>query len=111
MIWQEALEGLWAAWPSLKEKFQPVCYLIQADEPEFGCEARSETEPVFGRLLLLTPEGKKSIAIEEARLMQSGFYDKMWAGWEEDRPVLLCGGEKAFAREEDLIWLAAQLAK
>ena len=111
MTWLSALEELWAVWPAGKEKFQPVAYLIQADEPEFGCEARSETEPVFGRLLVQTETQQKIMTIEEERLMQSGFYDKMWVGWWEEQPVLLTAKEKSPARAEDVEWLAKEIAK
>ena len=100
--WQEKQE-------KIRGEFEPICFILQADEPEFGCEARSETEPVFGRLLLLTPEGRKTVAIEESRLMQSGFYDRMWVGYLAGKPVLVEKQNTQAAREEDLIWLRQQM--
>lgn len=109
MEWKQMQQKLYQKNSKLRGNFKPICYLIQVDEPEFGCEDRSDTAAVKGSALVLTPNGIKTLAIGESRLMRSGFYDEMWTGYLDGMPVLIRKEKIYPARIEDLKWLIDRL--
>lgn len=60
--------------------FTPLCWLIQVDEPEFGCEGRPDGQPVCGSVHLLDRHGERTVPIEETTLFASRLDDRMWIG-------------------------------
>lgn len=74
------------------QEFEPECWLIRVDEPEFGCEGRPDGEPVCGSVVLLDGSGQRTEPIAEDLLFGSRLDDRMWIG--------RYGGEMALVRRD-----------
>lgn len=79
----------------------PEAYVISVEEPDFGCEGRSENEIIYARLRTFSREGLKTCKMEEHSLNATRLYDDMWIGTRIKR-----NGEKEFGcfRDGSEVW-------
>ncbi|BBF41814.1 hypothetical protein lbkm_0494 [Lachnospiraceae bacterium KM106-2] len=61
-------------------QFHPRYFILQVDDPEFGCEGRPEGETIYGQITLLSLKGTFVLQVEEPFLWKSGIDDRMWIG-------------------------------
>ena len=69
--------------------FQPEVYIYQVEEPDFGCEGRTQGQKAYAKLYGYTTTGPVKWLLSEETLLESGLFDFMWVG-----TIFLDNGER-----------------
>lgn len=89
--------------------FRPKGRLLYVEEPEFGCEGAPEDGALCGTVVVETPDGQRSVKIEESILLSGQMSDGMWYGL-LGRALVFVGRDKTTVyqpNEAELAWLSA----